>query len=150
MAARRTSQDDPVRGDEDVVDAVEAAAGTGDDVVDPDAEPDEFAEDDVVEDDELEAEVAEDDEVAEEDPTEVPLPDEEDEEATIVAAVPAEAAFDDEEEAAVVAVVTGDDEDGEDEIDGLRDGEFVCRSCYMAKLESQLADAERMLCRDCA
>ena len=41
-------------------------------------------------------------------------------------------------------------EDIEDEDDTLRDGEFVCRSCFMAKRESALADPEAMLCRDCA
>lgn len=58
-------------------------------------------------------------------------------------------AFDEDAEEEVVRVVTeDDDEDGT--IDGLRDGEFVCRSCFMAKRESALADPERMLCRDCA
>lgn len=28
--------------------------------------------------------------------------------------------------------------------------EFVCRSCHLVKARSQLADAERMYCRDCA
>ena len=28
--------------------------------------------------------------------------------------------------------------------------EFVCRSCYLVKARSQLADPERTLCRDCA
>ena len=27
--------------------------------------------------------------------------------------------------------------------------EFVCRSCYLVKARSQLADADKMLCRDC-
>jgi hypothetical protein len=27
--------------------------------------------------------------------------------------------------------------------------EFVCKRCHLAKKKSQLADAERMLCRDC-
>ena len=27
--------------------------------------------------------------------------------------------------------------------------EFVCRSCFLVKHPSQLADAKRMLCRDC-
>jgi hypothetical protein len=57
-------------------------------------------------------------------------------------------AFEDEDEDLAVVVV-GDDEDDED-VDGLRDGEFVCRSCFLAKRETQLADPERMLCRDCA
>ena len=28
-------------------------------------------------------------------------------------------------------------------------GEFVCQSCFLVKHPSQLADQERMLCRDC-
>jgi len=30
-----------------------------------------------------------------------------------------------------------------------RPGEFVCQSCFLVKHPSQLADAKRMLCRDC-
>jgi hypothetical protein len=58
--------------------------------------------------------------------------------------------FDDDEDEIVAAVAGAEDEDDEDEVDGLRQGEFVCRSCYMAKLETQLADPKAMLCRDCA
>ncbi len=54
--------------------------------------------------------------------------------------------FDDES----IAVVGGDEDLDDDEVDGIRDGEFVCRSCFLAKRETQLADPERMLCRDCA
>lgn len=41
-----------------------------------------------------------------------------------------------------------------DEVEGdaddtIRDGEFVCRSCHMAKRASALADADEQLCRDC-
>lgn len=43
-----------------------------------------------------------------------------------------------------------DDEDGDgDEDDAVREGEFVCRSCFMAKRESALGDEERSLCLDC-
>lgn len=62
---------------------------------------------------------------------------------------PPDATFDDEDDDAIVAAVTGDDED-DDEIEGLREGEFVCRACYMAKRDTQLADPERLICRDCA
>jgi hypothetical protein len=156
VAARRKRRDDLVttRGDEDAPDPVEAADV---DVVDDDeleeaglSELDEDADDAFDDEDE-----DDDDEVAGaagEEELEVPLeegldPDETDE--AVVPAVPAEAAFDDEEEARVVAAVVSEDED-EAGIDGLRDEEFVCRSCYMAKRDSQLADPERMLCRDCA
>ncbi|MDX1657322.1 MAG: hypothetical protein R3343_00740 [Nitriliruptorales bacterium] len=52
------------------------------------------------------------------------------------------------------AVLLGDlDEEldiAEEGEDGLQEGEFVCTSCFMAKRESALADATKMLCRDCA
>lgn len=51
----------------------------------------------------------------------------------------------DEELAEVVAAV--DDEPDED--DAVREGEFICRSCFMAKRDSALADEDAMLCRDC-
>lgn len=70
---------------------------------------------------------------------------EEDEEHTGVAVVPPDAEFDDD---APVAPVEDDEDD--DEIEGLRDGEFICRGCFMAKRETQLADPDRLLCRDCA
>jgi hypothetical protein len=31
-----------------------------------------------------------------------------------------------------------------------RPGEFLCASCFLVLPRSQLADAKRMLCRDCA
>ena len=65
------------------------------------------------------------------------------------AVVPPDASFDDGDDEGIVAAVTGEDDDDQ-EIEGLRDGEFVCRSCYMAKRDTQLADSERLLCRDCA
>ena len=69
--------------------------------------------------------------------------------ATGEVATSADAAFDDDaDEEGIVAAVTGDGDD--QEIEGLRDGEFVCRSCYMAKRDTQLADPEHLLCRDCA
>lgn len=63
-----------------------------------------------------------------------------------------------EEDDAAAAILLGDLDDApdlttdadDDDLDGLRDGEFVCRSCFMAKRESALADPKRMLCRDCA
>lgn len=50
-----------------------------------------------------------------------------------------------------------DDEptDAEDRTDGAlrvlpkQPGEFVCRSCFLVKSETQLADPKRLLCRDC-
>ena len=40
-------------------------------------------------------------------------------------------------------------EDDEDPDDTIREGEFVCSSCHMAKRSSALADPDEMLCRDC-
>jgi hypothetical protein len=152
---------------EDVEPAVDEAVDPVDDQIDEDEldpSDDDFDDDDAVEGpEELEA----DDELDAGDGTELvtdpgtPVDpsaavagddgDDDEVEVTVPAVVTGEAAFDDEEDARVVAAVTGDDDEDEDDgIDGLRDGEFVCRSCYMAKLESQLADAERMYCRDCA
>lgn len=42
-----------------------------------------------------------------------------------------------------------DVDDDDDEDDTVREGEFVCRSCFMAKRESALADEDRLLCLDC-
>ncbi len=56
-----------------------------------------------------------------------------------------DAPFDDEEPEVVRAV-----EDLDDSVEGLREGEFVCRSCYMAKRDTQLAEPTRQLCLDCA
>ncbi len=54
-----------------------------------------------------------------------------------------EAEIDDEEE----------DEEERGETDGRirpkRPGEFVCRSCFLVKHPSQLADKKQSLCRDC-
>jgi hypothetical protein len=70
---------------------------------------------------------------------------EEDEENPGVTVVPPDAEFDDDDPVAPV-----EEDDGDDDIEGLRAGEFVCRGCFMAKRETQLADPDRLLCRDCA
>lgn len=132
------------RDDEDALDPVEEADLATDeedddldgftDVTVDDPEPDEpdldaddleFDEDAVDEDDlpETEGEVDEDEDA----PLPLLLPDDE-----------------------IAAVVAETDDEDEDEEDALKDGEFVCRSCFMAKRESALADPEAMLCRDCA
>ncbi|MGH9104731.1 MAG: DUF4193 family protein [Acidimicrobiales bacterium] len=64
-------------------------------------------------------------------------------------------------------VVSGDEEEDEQEQEGEEEtdvddrgetttrvlpkqpGEFVCQSCFLVKHQSQLADRERGLCRDC-
>lgn len=97
----------------------------------------------VVFEDDDEDEAFEDDE--DDDDTEVVVEvDEDDEDAEVDLPLPP---FDEE----TLTVVPDDDEDDDpDGLDDLREGEFVCRSCYMAKRESALADPDRMLCRDCA
>ncbi len=59
-------------------------------------------------------------------------------------------------------VVADDEEDEEEEAPDSEDrsegslrvlpkqpGEFVCRSCFLVKSQTQLADKKRLLCRDC-
>jgi hypothetical protein len=150
------------REDGDVLDPVEATDPSNDDEVaveEPDADPfdDDFeppvAGDDLEDDVDDEADDLDEDGVDEVEASVDELADDvADEEGTGGSVVlPAEAEFDDDEDEGIVAVVTGDDdEDDAGEIEGLRDGEFVCRSCYLAKRETQLADADRLLCRDCA
>lgn len=48
-----------------------------------------------------------------------------------------------------VTALDGVDESVEEDDAVLREGEFVCRSCYMAKRETALADPDKLLCRDC-
>ena len=43
----------------------------------------------------------------------------------------------------------GDDRGTATGVAPKRPGEFTCRSCFLVKHPSQLADARRMLCRDC-
>ncbi|HET9442841.1 MAG TPA: DUF4193 family protein [Acidimicrobiales bacterium] len=139
-----------------------------DDIEEPDelSEDDleDLGEDDLVEDDD---EVALDDDEEEEDP------------AAVVVVTPAPAAEDEDEEEDddlepddVEAsldqilkerlVVADDEEEDEDEVpetDERSDAvtkvlpkqpdEFVCQSCFLVKHPSQLADADRMFCRDC-
>ena len=60
-------------------------------------------------------------------------------------------------------LVVADDEDDEEEeapdseergegslrVLPKQPGEFVCRSCFLVKSQTQLADKKRLLCRDC-
>ena len=128
----------PRRDDEDALDPVEAA----DQPVEGEEELDGFSDVDADDlDPDLDDDATEFDEDAEdgEDLVDGELA-EDDDEATVLPSL-----LEDDE----IAVVVAEAEDDDDE-DTLRDGEFVCRSCFMAKRESALADAEAMLCRDCA
>ncbi len=113
-----------------------------DDLDEPDLSDDDDLDDDL-DDDDLDDDGLPDETLEAEDLDDL----EEDELAAAVAS--AAGTFDDDEIVAVV--VTEDDEDDDtDGLDGIRDGEFVCRSCHLARRETQLADAKRLLCRDCA
>lgn len=56
---------------------------------------------------------------------------------------------DDSEEEDVLVRVVGDEDEELEDVDGLREGEFICVSCYLVKGPTQLADATRMICVDC-
>lgn len=73
---------------------------------------------------------------------EEPFEEDSDEDVDVVSAEPSPAPDEDDDEPIVVV-------DDDEEVEGVRDGEFVCRGCYMAKRETQLADTVRLLCRDC-
>jgi hypothetical protein len=135
-----------------------------DDLEVPDADDEDLedlAEADLLEDDEELGEVAlvddddDDDEVA--GPTDLVVDAE---------TVPIETEDDDDDELDVILkerlVVVDDEEDEEEEAPDSEDrgegslrvlpkqpGEFVCRSCFLVKSQTQLADKKRLLCRDC-
>lgn len=133
--ARRSRRDD-----EDELDPVEQAGEPTDEEED---ELEGFAEvegdDEVLDFDESDEE---DEDLALDEEAEPALDDDEDSDEIVTAIV-----LDDEDD---IAAVVADDDDEDEEPDTLREGEFVCRSCFMAKRESALADPVRMVCRDCA
>jgi hypothetical protein len=57
---------------------------------------------------------------------------------------------DEEEEAEEEEPDTDERGEGPTRIMPRRPGEFLCASCFLVLPRSQLADAKRMLCRDCA
>ena len=146
MAARKTAKAAkaaPVEEPEELADAE-------DEEVD-----DEEVEDDEDEDLEVEDEIDPDFEGTEEDPLlaeepdvvaegDIPL-----DEAVVPLSVVQEAEEVEDEEDDVLQRVVADDDDDDVDIDGLREGEFICTNCFLAKSPSQLADAKRMICRDC-
>ncbi|MFW5934185.1 MAG: hypothetical protein ACOCT8_05595, partial [Actinomycetota bacterium] len=120
------------------------------DAADTDEPEDQAFDEDAEVDDELGTDLSEDESLASdslEEAAELEEAEAADEDEDEVAVVPPDAEFDDDGEDLVTAVA-GEDE-GAEEIEGVRDGEFVCRSCFMAKRETQLADPKRLLCRDC-
>jgi hypothetical protein len=64
----------------------------------------------------------------------------------------AESAEDDDEEETILELERGEDK-GEallEKVTPIQANEFTCRSCFLVKHRSQLADKKRVLCRDCA
>jgi hypothetical protein len=123
---------------------------------------------DVIEDDDLEVDLDDDEiEDIEEDPldddVDVAVLDEDDDEvdvevAEILTASPAAVversgdAEDEEEEEEPDDEEATDQEDkteGNERVLPKQPDEFVCRSCFLVKHPSQLADKKKMLCRDC-
>ena len=62
----------------------------------------------------------------------------------------AAATLEDEDEEAEEEPDVDERGDGPTRIMPRRPGEFLCASCFLVLPRSQLADAKRMLCRDCA
>jgi hypothetical protein len=62
----------------------------------------------------------------------------------------ASASLEDDEEEAVEEIEIDDRGEGPTKIVPRRPGEFLCSSCFLVLPRNQLADEERMLCRDCA
>jgi hypothetical protein len=153
VAAARRSQPDVDEGVGEGVEPVAEPEDAFDEADDLDAD-DAFEAEDAFDEDEDEADDADED--LEEEPLDTdevleiadPDADVDAAEGPGTVAPPPEATFDDEDDHKIVSAVTGEDEDVE--VEGLREGEFVCRSCYMAKRDTQLADPELLLCRDCA
>ncbi len=135
---------------DDVDDAFEeddTFADDGEEVLDEDLDDDLDEEDlDGDLDGDLEV-VVEDDEIVEVDlDTAAAAEEVEDEESDDPVASAVTGVFDDEP----VVGADGDGEDLSDALEGIRDGEFVCRRCHLARRDTQLADEKAMLCRDCA
>jgi len=157
MAARSTKADDDLEEgvgpdeldefDDEIDEELDGEADAGDDAdLDDDADEDldDVLDDDLEDDlDDGALEVEDlggagiDDAVARED-----LDDLEPDEFTVVVAAATDT-FDEEDLVPASSVADGDE-------DGLRAGEFVCRSCHLARRDTQLADSKQMLCRDCA
>jgi len=62
----------------------------------------------------------------------------------------ASASLEDEEEDVVEEIDVDERGEGPTKIVPRRPGEFLCASCFLVLPRAQLADEQRMLCRDCA
>ncbi|MDA8341704.1 MAG: DUF4193 family protein [Actinomycetota bacterium] len=76
------------------------------------------------------------------------MPDDEDVEASLDMILKERLVVEDDEEDEEAAE-PDDRGDGVERVLPKQPDEFVCRSCFLVKHPSQLADPERMLCRDC-
>ncbi|MDP8960313.1 MAG: hypothetical protein M3N32_01605, partial [Actinomycetota bacterium] len=70
-------------------------------------------------------------------------------EADVTLAVVEEIPEEDSEEEDVLVRVVGEEDEELEDVDGLREGEFICTSCYLVKGPTQLADTARLVCVDC-
>jgi hypothetical protein len=138
--------------EDDVVDeAVDDLDGDalGDDVLDDDLDGDEVLGDEVGEDlDDVAVAVVADHPPEETEDEEEEEPEDEDVEASLDVILKERLVVEDEPEDDEVADVDDRSETTERVLPKQPD-EFVCRSCFLVKHPSQLADKRKMLCRDC-
>ena len=76
-------------------------------------------------------------------------PDEEDVEASLDVILKERLVVVDDEPDDEEATDVEDRSEGSERVLPKQPDEFVCRSCFLVKHPSQLADSKRMLCRDC-
>lgn len=133
------ADDELLSNDDTAFDAMEGAFD--DDEFDDELDLDDVLDDDL--DDVLDDDPDDDDEEAAGESAEVlaalELGDDDDTE--VVPVLESHDAFDD------LRDLAADGADGTD--DEVHDGEFICRSCFMAKKETTMADEDRLLCNDC-
>lgn len=128
--------------DEDIVDVLE------DDLA-PDLEDDGTDDDDVDDvDDVIEVVVAAPERIVEEEDEDEDEPDDEDVEASLDVILKERLVVEDEPDDDDVPDIDDRSEPSE-RVRPKQPDEFVCRSCFLVKHPSQLADKKRMLCRDC-
>jgi hypothetical protein len=128
--------DDPLAADDDLDEVIV------DDLVDDDeGEGEEEGDDDVIDAAEHAAEDADDDDDDE--------PDEEDVEASLDVILKERLVVVDDEPDDEEATDVEDRSEMSERVLPKQPDEFVCRSCFLVKHPSQLADQDKMLCRDC-
>ncbi|HEX4979262.1 MAG TPA: DUF4193 family protein, partial [Acidimicrobiales bacterium] len=118
-------------------------ADDGDDLVDDDLAVDDEAADEI---ETPVGKVATDEEEDDEDEDDL---DGDDVEATLDEILKERLVVQDEEEDEEEAPEPEDRTEGVGKVQPRQPGEFVCQSCFLVKHPSQLADEQRMYCRDC-